>query len=101
MQLIAWLGIFFIGYTLLLWPFVPRRHHHGVHNRGPGAVGDRVGRDQTGAALRTILDIASLTGIVTITLQIAYLPTLYSAFNRRETEVAAAERAGRRPVLGS
>ena len=35
-----------------------------------------------------ILDIAALTGIITVTLQIAYLPTLYSAFNRRETEVA-------------
>jgi hypothetical protein len=35
-----------------------------------------------------ILDVASLTGIVTVTLQIAYLPTLYSAFNRREIEVA-------------
>ena len=28
------------------------------------------------------------TGLVIITLQIAYLPTLYAAFNRRETEVA-------------
>jgi hypothetical protein len=37
---------------------------------------------------RAIIDIASLTGIITVTLQIAYLPTLYSAFNRRETEVA-------------
>ena len=35
-----------------------------------------------------IQDIASLTGIITVTLQIAYLPTLYSAFNRRENEVA-------------
>jgi hypothetical protein len=35
-----------------------------------------------------ILDFATITGLITITLQIAYLPTLYSAFNRRETEVA-------------
>ena len=31
---------------------------------------------------------APATGLVIITLQIAYLPTLYAAFNRRETEVA-------------
>ena len=31
---------------------------------------------------------AALIGLVTVTLQIAYLPTLYSAFNRRETDVA-------------
>ncbi len=35
-----------------------------------------------------ILYAAALTGLVTVTLQIAYLPTLYSAFNRRETEIA-------------
>ena len=31
---------------------------------------------------------AASTGLVIIALQIAYLPTLYAAFNRRETEVA-------------
>src|SRR6202044_1453086 len=31
---------------------------------------------------------AAVTGSVIITLQIAYLPPLYAAFNRRETEVA-------------
>ena len=31
---------------------------------------------------------AAATGLVIVTLQIAYLPALYAAFNRRETEVA-------------
>ena len=31
---------------------------------------------------------AAATGLAILTLQIAYLPTLYAAFNRRETEVA-------------
>ena len=31
---------------------------------------------------------AAATGLVIVTLQIAYLPILYAAFNRRETEVA-------------
>jgi hypothetical protein len=31
---------------------------------------------------------AAATGLAIVTLQIAYLPTLYAAFNRRETEVA-------------
>ncbi len=70
LQLIAWLAIFFVGYALLLWPW---------------EIGST---DVSGVAARAIIDIASLTGIVTITLQIAYLPTLYAAFNRRETEVA-------------
>ena len=35
-----------------------------------------------------IVFIAAATGMVVVALQIGYLPTLYSAFNRRETEVA-------------
>jgi hypothetical protein len=86
MQLVAWLAIFFVGYSLLLWPFFT-----GITTAfttaGPALF--EIGSARvSGAPERVILDIASLTGIVTVTLQIAYLPTLYSAFNRRETEVA-------------
>jgi hypothetical protein len=35
-----------------------------------------------------IVFVAAGVGLVIVTLQIAYLPTLYAAFNRRETEVA-------------
>jgi hypothetical protein len=86
MQLVAWLAIFFVGFSLLLWPFVT---DITVAFTTAGPAMFEIGSEPvTGAARRTILDIASLTGIVTVTLQIAYLPTLYSAFNRRETEVA-------------
>ncbi len=86
-QLVAWLAIFFVGYTLLLWPFIPAGITRAFTTAGPALW--EIGSSQvSGAPARLILDIASLTGIVTITLQIAYLPTLYSAFNRRETEVA-------------
>ncbi len=86
-QLIAWLGIFFVGYSLLLWPFVTGGVTTAFTTAGP-AVWEIGSAAAHGAAERAILDVASLTGIVTVTLQIAYLPTLYSAFNRRETEVA-------------
>jgi hypothetical protein len=35
-----------------------------------------------------VVFLAAATGLVVLTLQIAYLPTLYAAFNRRETDVA-------------
>ena len=86
MQLVAWLGIFFIGYSLLLWPFITPITT-AFTTAGPALF--EIGSERvSGAAERVILDIAALTGIITVTLQIAYLPTLYSAFNRRETEVA-------------
>ena len=37
---------------------------------------------------RLVQYAAAFFGLVTVTLQIAYLPTLYSAFNRRETDIA-------------
>ena len=85
-QLAAWLGIFFVGYSLLLWPFVPDITI-AFTTAGPALweIGSSTVR---GAPERAIQDIASLSGIITVTLQIAYLPTLYSAFNRRENEVA-------------
>ncbi len=86
LQLVAWLLIFFVGFSLLLWPFVSDITT-AFATAGPGLFEIGSGR-LVGAPERTILDIASLTGIITVTLQIAYLPTLYSAFNRRETEVA-------------
>jgi len=86
-QLIAWLAFFFVGYALLLWPFVSGGITTAFTAAGPGLwqIGSDVAR---GAPERTIIDFASLTGIVTVTLQIAYLPTLYSEFNRRETDIA-------------
>ncbi len=85
-QLIVWLGIFFVGFSLLLWPFVTGGVTTAFTTAGPAVweIGSTAAR---GAAERAILDLAALTGIVTVTLQIAYLPTLYSAF-KRETEVA-------------
>jgi hypothetical protein len=85
-QLAAWLGIFFVGYSLLLWPFVPDITT-AFTTAGP-ALWEIGSSHVSGAPEHAIQDIASLSGIITVTLQIAYLPTLYAAFNRRENEVA-------------
>jgi hypothetical protein len=86
-QIIAWLGMFFLGFALIFWPLV----HGGITGAfrlaGPGIweIGSDVAR---GGFQEAILDIAALSGVITVTLQIAYLPTLYSEFNRRENGVA-------------
>jgi hypothetical protein len=86
-QLIAWLGAFFVGFSLLLWPFLSAGITQAFTTVGPAVwfVGNS---HVTGAGERAIQDCASFFGLVTITLQIAYLPTLYAAFNRRETDIA-------------
>jgi hypothetical protein len=98
-QIIAWLAIFFVGFSLIFWPLV----HGGITNAfrlaGPGIW--EIGADLAhGGPQQAILDIAALSGIITVTLQIAYLPTLYSAFNRRENEVALLNDRGGFPAWG-
>jgi hypothetical protein len=86
-QLAAWLIVAYLGFALLLWPFA----RHGVVSAFIDAgsslftLGFAV---PTGAAPAVIVFLAAAVGLVILTLQIAYLPTLYAAFNRRETEVA-------------
>jgi hypothetical protein len=86
-QLGVWLGMFFLGYSLMFWPLIPGSITTAFGEAGPAiwSIGDASAH---GALQRAILDLAALFSLVTVTLQISYLPTLYSAFNRRETEVA-------------
>src|SRR5262249_6807754 len=86
-QLAAWLGISFIGYVLLLWPF--ETGGLGSAFTGAGSSMFTLGfAEPPGPVPSAIVFAAAATGLVIVTLQIAYLPSLYGAFNRRETEVA-------------
>jgi hypothetical protein len=86
-QLAAWLGISFLGYALLLWPFVTGGVTSAFTVAGSSMF--TLGfSEPPGAVPSAIVFTAAATGLVIVTLQIAYLPALYAAFNRRETEVA-------------
>ncbi|HEV8279570.1 MAG TPA: hypothetical protein VGQ26_28290, partial [Streptosporangiaceae bacterium] len=86
-QLFVWLGISFAGYMLLLWPFEPSGL--GSAFTGAGSAMFTLGfSEPRGGVPSAIVFVAAVTGLMTIALQIAYLPTLYAAFNWRETEVA-------------
>jgi hypothetical protein len=93
-QLLAWLLMFFVGFSLIFWPLVHGGITEAFATAGPALW--EIGIDRArGGMQQAILDVASLAGIITVTLQIAYLPTLYSEFNRRENAVALlAARAG-------
>jgi hypothetical protein len=86
-QLIAWLAISFLGYMLLMWPFEPRGITSAFTVAGSAmfTLGFAV---PPGAVPAAIVFVAAATGLIIVALQIAYLPVLYAAFNRRETEVA-------------
>jgi hypothetical protein len=86
-QLGAWLAISFLGYTLLLWPFVTGGITRAFIEAG-SSIFTLGFAEPVGAGPALIVFAGAATGLVIVTLQIAYLPTLYGAFNRRETEVA-------------
>jgi hypothetical protein len=86
-QLAAWLGVSFVGYWLLLWPVA--EHGLGGAFSAAGSSLFTLGyAEPPGTAPAAIVFAAAATGLVVVALQIGYLPTLYAAFNRRETEVA-------------
>lgn len=95
LQIVVWLAAFELGFALLLWPTV-------------GDAGFSSALVEAGSSLVTLgylaphngagdawVDLAALAGLGTVALQIGYLPTLYAAFNRRETLVTMLDsRAG-------
>jgi hypothetical protein len=86
-QLVGWLAVSLVGYALLFWPFVSGGVTSAFAASGSSlfTLGFSV---PPGGAPKVLVCIAAASGLVIVSLQIAYLPTLYSAFNRRETEVA-------------
>ena len=95
-MLVAWLLGFIVGFALLLLPW--SGHLGGAFRESISSV-FTLGFDSTRGGGPTVLDgLAAASGLIVVAVQIAYLPTLYAAFNRRETEVALLiSRAGSPP----
>jgi hypothetical protein len=85
-QLALWLVLLGAGFTLLLWSLDGESLGHAASQAGSSLF--TLGYSAPGGTRTTVIDyIAAASGLVIVALQIGYLPTLYSAFNRRETEV--------------
>ena len=85
-QLLVWLGISLIGFAALLWPF-EKGGVAGAFTSAGSAMFTLGFEVPAGTTPAFMVFAGAATGLVILTLQIAYLPTLYAAFNRRETEV--------------
>src|SRR5580658_634545 len=86
-QVVAWLGISFLGFALLVWPFVTGGITRAFAIAGSSMSGAGLS-EPAGTVPPVILFAAAASGLVIIAPQIGYLPALYAAFSRRETEVA-------------
>lgn len=92
----TWLLAFVLGFAVLLWPWTGsfdealRESVSSVFTLGFAAT------RRDGPLL--VDGLAAGSGLVTVAVQISYLPTLYAAFNRRETDVTLLDaRAGSPP----
>ena len=89
---------FLIATTLLL---APTGHSIYDNFREAGASLLTLGFVTTNSLWATVVDfIAGFTGLIIVALQIAYLPTLYTAYNRRETEVTLLNVRAGNPAWG-
>ena len=85
-RLAVWMALLVAGYGLLLLPFVG--HSVATAFSEAGSSMFTLGYSAPTDGRTTVVDyFAAFTGLVVVGLQIGYLPTLYAAFNRRETEV--------------
>jgi len=86
--LVAWMLLFLMGYTLMFWPLIDG--DLGTALRLAGSSFFTLGVASSPAGGPTALEfLAAATGMIVVALQIGYLPTLYGAYNRRETLVTA------------
>ncbi|HVW82262.1 MAG TPA: hypothetical protein VHB69_15120 [Mycobacteriales bacterium] len=92
----VWLAGFLVGFGFALWPST---HNLGLALRESGSSMFTLGFvAPTGGGIWALDVLAAACGLFVVAAQIGYLPTLYSAFNRRETEVTLlGSRAGTPP----
>jgi hypothetical protein len=97
-QLAFWAGCFIVGYALMLEGTT--RSLVSALAQASGAV-FTVGTINLSGRANSAVDIAAgATWVVIVALQIAYLPALYQAFNRRESLVAMLESRAGTPAWG-
>jgi hypothetical protein len=86
-RLAVWIGLLVVGFALMLLPSLD-----GQLARAFSAAGSSMFTlgyaAPVGTGSTTLEYLAAFVGLVVIGLQVGYLPALYAAFNRRETEVS-------------
>jgi len=93
----VWLIIALLGYTLMFWSLGEISWYQALRSSGSSLL--TLGFTAPDGWHRTLLEFsASTLGLILVALLIAYLPTMYAAFSRRENNVTLLEvRAGDPP----
>ncbi len=94
---LVWLAIALVGYTAMFWALGGRSLRDAVVTSGSSLLTLGFVRPQDMPSI-VLAIIEAITGLALLALLITYLPSLYTAFSRREAAVARLEvRAGAPP----
>jgi hypothetical protein len=86
LRLAVWLVLLVFGYGLVLLPLASDHVSRSFSEAGSSIF--TLGYSVPTTTTTSVVDyVAAFTGLMVVGLQIGYLPTMYAAFNRRETEV--------------
>src|SRR5215813_11196595 len=97
--LVSWLACLLLGFALLLWPL--NHHTFPLSLEEAGSSLFTLGFVRPfGAGPVALVFLAGASGLALVALLIAYLPTLYTAFNRREIAVTTLEALAGSPPWG-
>jgi len=98
-MLTAWIAFLYLGFALMLLPFT--KSDVPLAFRLSGSSLFTLGfATPAGAAPYGIVFLAAISGLGVIALMIGYMPTIYSAYNRRETLVIMLEALAGKPPWG-
>ncbi|MDQ3985477.1 MAG: hypothetical protein M3280_03155 [Actinomycetota bacterium] len=96
--LFTWISLFLLGFALILWPFLDS---FGRALLESGSSTFTLGFAATNAFGPSVIHfLAAGTGLAVVALLIAYLPTIYAAFNRREIAVTTLQSRAGAPAWG-
>jgi hypothetical protein len=96
--LVTWMLMFLLGYALMLLPAIDSGFGDALTESGSALF--TLGLTVANGPSTAIHFAAAASGLVVIALQIAYLPTIYGAFNRREMLVTLLESRAGAPAWG-
>ncbi|WP_315913788.1 hypothetical protein [Arthrobacter sp. lap29] len=98
-RLAVWMVLFYFAFALMLVPFVHGDLARALSESGSGLF--TLGYSPpAGPGSTTVVYMAAFTGLAVVALQIGYLPTLYAAVNRRESEVTLLRSRAGTPAWG-
>ncbi|MGC2192996.1 MAG: hypothetical protein WA751_11770 [Candidatus Dormiibacterota bacterium] len=99
LRLVVWIGLLVAGFSLLFWGSGVGDYAEAIRLSASSILPLGIARAETGLDT-AIAFVETASGVIVVALQISYLPTLYSSFNKRETLVTMLDSSSGSPPWG-